>query len=296
MRSLFSTLRFLWTAPLNRGRRGAALGRWLRWQLASRTARGPLTVPFGPSTRLEAASGRAGVTGNIYAGLHEFEDMAFVLHLLRPGDLFIDVGANAGSYTVLAAGETGCRAAAFEPAPDAYECLLRNIRLNRLEDRVTARRLCVGAEAGRVRISTGEDCTNHVATAAEPGGAVEVAVARLDALVAIDAPTLIKIDVEGYESAVIEGAAAALRRADVLGVIMELNGSGRRYGFDEAALHARMRAHGFGAYSYEPFTRTLTPLLSANSRASNTLYLKDDARVRLRLAEARRFTINGATF
>jgi hypothetical protein len=34
------------------------------------------------------------VTGNIYCGLHEFADMGFVLHFLRPGDLFVDVGAN----------------------------------------------------------------------------------------------------------------------------------------------------------------------------------------------------------
>jgi hypothetical protein len=42
------------------------------------------------------------MSGNIYAGLHEFGDMAFVLHFLRAGDLFADVGANIGSYTVLA--------------------------------------------------------------------------------------------------------------------------------------------------------------------------------------------------
>jgi hypothetical protein len=36
-------------------------------------------------------------TGNLYVGLHEFEEMAFLLHFLRRGDLFADVGANVGS-------------------------------------------------------------------------------------------------------------------------------------------------------------------------------------------------------
>lgn len=51
--------------------------------------------------RLMVRNGMTGATGNIYCGLHEFTDMSFVLHLLRPDDLFVDVGANIGSYTVL---------------------------------------------------------------------------------------------------------------------------------------------------------------------------------------------------
>ena len=43
-----------------------------------------------------------GVTGNVYCGLHDFAEMSFMLHLLRAGDLFADIGANVGSYTVLA--------------------------------------------------------------------------------------------------------------------------------------------------------------------------------------------------
>ncbi len=56
-----------------------------------------------------------GATGNIYAGLHEFDDMAFFLHLLRPEDMFADVGSNIGSYTILASGVVGAKSVAFEP-------------------------------------------------------------------------------------------------------------------------------------------------------------------------------------
>ena len=55
-----------------------------------------------------------GATGNIYAGLHEFVDMAFCLHLLRSGDLFVDVGANIGSYTVLASKVAGANSVTLE--------------------------------------------------------------------------------------------------------------------------------------------------------------------------------------
>jgi thymidylate synthase len=61
-----------------------------------------------------------GATGNIYAGLHEFEDMAFLLHLLRSEDMFADVGSNIGSYTILASGVVGAKSVAFEPVPSTY--------------------------------------------------------------------------------------------------------------------------------------------------------------------------------
>ena len=48
-----------------------------------------------------------GATGNLFCGLHEIEDMGFVLHFLRSDDIFLDVGVNVGTYTVLAAGVAG---------------------------------------------------------------------------------------------------------------------------------------------------------------------------------------------
>ena len=89
--------------PLTRDRKLRAFSRLLRWQVESRL-RHEVIVPWVEGTRLAARRGMAGATGNIYCGLHEFEDMAFVLHFLRPGDFFADVGANIGSYTVLASG------------------------------------------------------------------------------------------------------------------------------------------------------------------------------------------------
>ena len=61
-----------------------------------------------------------GATGNIYTGLHEFEDMMFLLHLLRPGDIFVDAGANIGSYTVLASAVVGAKSISFEPVPPLF--------------------------------------------------------------------------------------------------------------------------------------------------------------------------------
>jgi hypothetical protein len=80
--SFLRSLRFILGHPLNRGRRGAATVRYLRWQLGARLLPGAALVPFVNDTRLLATSGMTGATGNIYCGLAELEDMAFVLHVL----------------------------------------------------------------------------------------------------------------------------------------------------------------------------------------------------------------------
>ena len=74
---------FLATHPLTKHRRLSATARVLRWQITSRI-QDEVIVDWIGGTRLAARRGMTGLTGNIYAGLHEFADMAFVLHFLRP--------------------------------------------------------------------------------------------------------------------------------------------------------------------------------------------------------------------
>jgi FkbM family methyltransferase len=107
-----------------------------------------MLVPFVDATRIFVGAGHTGANGNYYWGLHEFADMAFVLHYLRPDDLFVDVGANVGSYTLLASGAVGARTIAFEPVPQTLARLRANCDANGLGTRVDVRAVCVGASAG----------------------------------------------------------------------------------------------------------------------------------------------------
>src|SRR5262249_33022330 len=87
-----STTRFI--IPLVGDENLQILSRFACWQIGERLARGPVTVQFVNSAQLLASPGMTGATGNVYVGLHKFSDMSFVLHFLRPNDLFVDVGAN----------------------------------------------------------------------------------------------------------------------------------------------------------------------------------------------------------
>jgi hypothetical protein len=122
-----NTFRFLWSHPIGQKNRLATFYRWAHWQTLSRIHGGDLIVPFVDNARLAVRRGMTGATGNIYCGLHEVEDMAFKMHLLQPDDLFVDIGANIGSYTILAAVACQARVESVEPIRATFDRLVDNI-------------------------------------------------------------------------------------------------------------------------------------------------------------------------
>ncbi len=267
----------------------AALVDWFRWQTGSRLLPGTVQVPFVNDAVLMVEPGMTGATGNIYAGLAEFEDMGFLMHFLRPDDLFVDVGANVGVYTVLAAKIVEATSVAIEALPGTYAKLIRNIVINHIGERVEALNCALGAEEGTLYFTKDLDTMNHVVPAhdGQHENICPVPVKRLDDVLEGRIPRLIKIDVEGYETPVIQGATTVLAEPEQCAVIMELNGCGARYGFDDMNLHHRMLQMGFCAVRYQPFERKICLLEEPNS-AGNTIYLKestmDDATLRLKNA------------
>lgn len=288
---MYNQLRFVWNHPLNAHGRLAALRRVLGWQIASRLVRGPIGLPFVQDTWLFATRGMAGATGNYYCGLHELGEMAFVLHLLREDDQFIDIGANIGSYTVLAAGAARARVISVEPIPATFSHLKRNVILNGLSEQAACHQVGLSDAAGTLRFSADLDTVNHVVTQHERIPAIEVPVIKLDDLSGVDSPALLKVDVEGHELAVLNGAHANLAKQSLLAVVMETNGSGERYGISDESLRSLMRQHGFAPFSYDPFRRALLP---ASVVHGNTVFVRDRPAVESRLRSAPRFTlVNG---
>lgn len=286
---LINCLRFILNHPLTRSSKMTALGRYFSWQVGTRLIKQDVIVPYVDGTLLRARPGMTGATGNIYVGLHEFEDMAFLLHLLRKDDLFLDVGANVGSYTILAGGAVGARCMSFEPIKRTFGFLEDNINLNRLSARVEVLNIGIGKEKGSLRFTAELDTVNHVVSDAENGAnTVEVPVRSLNELLKAKAPSLLKIDVEGFETNVIAGADEVLSCNSLMAVIMELNGSGNMYGFSESALHEKMLSFGFNTFKYLPFKRELVPLRGKPNKLGNTLYVKnvDVVKERLRTSQA----------
>lgn len=152
--------------------------------------------------------------------------------------------------------------------------------------------LGLGRIDGQLRFTSGLDTVNHVLAAGESAvDILEVPVRTLDSMLDERRPALIKMDVEGFETEVLAGAQHTLDDPGLLALIMELNGSGARYGFDEEALHRDLLARGFKTFRYRPFDRVLEPLHGARSGGGNTLYVRDAERLAERVRTARRFRL-----
>lgn len=279
--------------PLNRNLldRSRAWGRFLDWQLRGRMGEGTLDAAFVNGTQLRTKR-RLGGRLHYVLGLAEFHDMAFVAHLLRRDEIFADVGANIGAYSLVAAC-AGARCVAFEPTNLAYHYLAENVALNKLGDRIELRQSAVGAEAGSIRLTAGMGEVNHVLESGEGGESIEVPMVSLDGFFAgRTPPALIKIDVEGFESAVVDGAAKLIAAQRPLALLMELAGHGARYGRDESALRASLIERGYGLCAYDGLQRKLTRLdPTAPVLTYNLLFVRDFDAAQQRLKEAAPFTL-----
>lgn len=289
---IFQTLSYIASHPLNRGRRAGAIGRFVRWQMGSRLLGQPCLLPMGGGGVLVARRGDSGATGNFYCGLHEYPDMLFVAHALRAGDLFLDIGSNVGSYTVLAARGRGARVVACEPVGTTFDRLRQNVGVNLVTDLVDARRVAVGEARGVVMMTTGLDTVNHVTTDAREGAAEQVEVTTLDDLAPAGEARLIKIDVEGFELNVLRGGQRVLGEPGLLGVVIELNGSGARYGVKDEEVDRELRRHGFVPCDYDPASRRVRRL-ETFSTSGNTIYVRDGAALADRLRESRPIDVFG---
>lgn len=291
---VFSTSRFILGHPLNKGGRVAALCRFIRWQLASRLMPYPVALPFVNEYRLFVERGMTGATGNYYCGLHEADDMAFILHFMRDGDNFYDIGANVGSYTILAAAASVKDITSFEPSPATCDRLENNIRLNHVSQFVELQKCALGNENGEIRFTKGYDTINHVASANDDPDATElVQIRRFDDFYRIGKASFIKIDVEGYEAFVLSGATSALDDPALMGILIEDNGSDQRY-LNKQSVGDILKSHGFSPCRYDAINRELKADYGTLGQFGNILFLRNVEEAIKRVKTAGKFRlING---
>jgi FkbM family methyltransferase len=152
-------------------------------------------------------------TNGCWVGTYERESQRVFVEYVRPGDVVLDIGANVGFFTLLAAKlvREGF-VYAFEPLPRNLDYLRRHLEMNRVRN-AEVLPLAVAASSGTARFNVAE--SPAMGGLAE-GGGLEVATETLDRLVGggrVRRPDFLKIDVEGAEHDVLRGAAAVLREA-----------------------------------------------------------------------------------
>ena len=176
--------------------------------------------------------------------------LARLLSEVRPEDVVYDIGAHHGLYSVLLAQKVK-RVIAFEPEQECHARLERNIQINGLSnitsyckavgDRDTEETLYLGSGVGAIDSGKlGSDWTTGVRQT--------INVVRGDTFRQsqnLPAPTIVKIDVEGYEGAVLEGLRDSLSRPECRLVCCEIHPALLPHGVTKEALVATLRSFGF---------------------------------------------------
>ena len=183
----------------------------------------------------------------------ERHEISLLRQVLRPGDIFWDVGANIGFYTLTASPLVGPegRVVAFEPASHAWQALIVNLRLNQ-SDNVRPVQIALADESGQAvlyrRADFADGGASLIVRADYHGGSEVVTTMPLDQYLSesgASSPTFMKIDVEGLEGKVLTGAQQILQGKHPPLILIEMNDPEKigkilqQAGYQGAYLHRR---------------------------------------------------------
>ena len=193
-----------------------------------------------------------------FVGDHDRDlDYRASLELIEPAATVIDVGANIGLWSLVAARRAGC-VHAFEPAPSTFARLRRNLDLNGMPN-VVANRLAVDREGGTTSFYEAiESNSGGAGYLRRPGAPVEVTVERvtLDDYCrsrGIERVGVLKLDIEGAEWLALQGAEELLGGAAPPAIFMELDGElTRQFGWEPVDVLAWLRERDYRTWHAEP--------------------------------------------
>lgn len=189
--------------------RRTALGKWSRKLLAAIPSETPMIILQGPLRGRRWLAGSS--THGCWLGSYEFDKQRVFAATIRPGQVVFDIGAHVGFYTLLSARLVGNRGQvwAFEPAARNLHYLRRHLQLNRVQN-VQVVEAAVCNTTGSVAFADGPSASEGRIS---PDGTTCVTALRLDDFImeaGVRPPDVLKIDVEGAELDVLQGALSLL--------------------------------------------------------------------------------------
>ncbi len=183
-----------------------------------------------------------GRQGNVLAELLRRWDRPFA---------FVDIGANQGLFSLIAAMNPKCHGVlAFEPVRQTFDILSANLARNSNRDKFVPIRAAVSSETGEAEIGFSESHSGgaSLADGRLPSGGAEtvrlVTASEIDPLVPSDVELVVKVDVEGYEPVVIAEILKLAAADRIRALFFEVD---LRW-IDYAALETLLRTQGFGSF------------------------------------------------
>jgi FkbM family methyltransferase len=268
-----------------------AIVRATAWQLRKRLRPVPRDVAFAGMVLRCYPDSASASNVHYFTERFDWDQMGFLARYLRPGDGFLDVGANIGTYTLLAASLVGPGGSvtAIEPLPEACRRLRENLARNGL-DAVVVHEVAVDERDGEVGFLD-FDVSSSIDHDTDRRGREPFVVPcrRIDALVPAGHLAAAKLDVEGVELRALRGAEGLVARHDPPVWLVELmDWQLVKHGDTAAGLVAWMDDHGFGPHRFDADAGELRDLAGRWADHDDVLFIARDRldEVRARLAQA----------
>jgi FkbM family methyltransferase len=285
-------VRTLYDHPFNRRRPVFALYRVARWQWHKRWSGGSRAYRYWGTRDIVCHTDSRESMWLVYNYYMDWDEFHFIRRYVRQDSVVLDVGANIGIYTMWLSQFVRDRGQviAFEPDPQSYARCAENIRRNNLE---AVRLECAALSncCGKMRFSIGGDTENRlIPEDVIAGSSVSVEATTLDEycrqhdLACID---FLKIDVEGSEFMVLQGAANILRSSGVAVIQLELNQSLTKYGVSRPDVVQLLESHGYGLYTYKCARNRLEAVRDGAKIPQNVYAISDVDFVRNRIGSHR---------
>lgn len=241
--------------------------RYFAWQLAKRSFADHWDIPYHGLTLRCHRNSHSASAALYFNGLPDFREMSFIRRYLRPADRFVDIGANVGVYTLLAAALVGAqgRVHAFEPGTQTRAQLAENVALNRLSC-VSVHAFAVSDRAGSASLTANvDDCVASLVPAdagADTAHVEQITCVTLDEFLPDEDFAMAKIDIEGAEPLAVRGALGHLGRGNPPVLQIEMDGYSKKFGVETHDFIAELDQAGYDVGIYDvasnsiEFTRT----------------------------------------
>ena len=149
MKSKLRHIRHIYNHPLAKKVRFKSFFRYTLFHALHKNG-DEVKIPFLEG-QLIVKKGQGGQT-NYFTFLQDYEEMLFLSHYLKRDDVFVDVGANIGSYSILAAMTNNSKVHAFEPNKVLYQILNKNILLNKLDGKIISHQCALGKKNRKAKL------------------------------------------------------------------------------------------------------------------------------------------------
>lgn len=277
MQGLIRTIDFIAQHPTNEGNYLRAIRKFVGWQFKKRMTKARVKLVNGLVMNGYIDDTISSLVA--YVDLPEYSDMMFVLRYLRSGDIFFDVGANVGIYSLLASPiVSDGKVFAFECSKRIYVRLLENIELNKIEN-VIASNQGIYEQASTIWLNEDPKGTTSFLSQEKRSSGYYVKVTAIDRVSCeynLQEIALLKLDIEGAELFALRGATSLLESRKIQCILLEAtDGSEKNFNYSLHEIDSFLSLLGFSFYNYNVEDTSLHPVTMYNHSGNNIIAISD---------------------